>query len=491
MDKKPYIKILETVDRYIDNDNLMYPYRNSDMDTLEELFSISQFSLDYLDLDDFISFNTNGLSYTPYNSLLDQFSNIIDYKRIKVVEVFYNLIYFSNIDRKFKIQLTRFLSRYKIVFSDDDMYMYASVLDDFEHMEGSYGRVLLIDDAFVKKQLKDEHWEDKDVSSRFKNEFKVQEKLGTLDAQVLKVYDYDSITHSYLMDRADMDLYDLLESNRLSMKQKTNLLSEIFTMMQLSHEHNIIHRDLHPGNIMIKENKPYVSDFGFAKDSNSLRSRMSTKSAKPTHLFVAPEGLKDFTTLNKVSDVYSLGRILDFVMGDGHIGEKHSFRLLVDKCTNPLPEKRLQTVAELNEAFNKLVSGVSSANAIEIIGLEIFNGVYNVSVEEYLLKLSEENLLASQIVSNRWRKLANIIVRCDDNNQMLLLSSINMNFVEATGYNGWKNYDLFAEITYEVIIKSSNKNVIVIAKDILEECAKYRYQADDLLKKIPFNKLNM
>lgn len=60
-----------------------------------------------------------------------------------------------------------------------------------------------------------------------------------------------------------------------------------------------------------------MSDFGFAKDSTHSRSRLSTSLPKPTNKFVAPERFNDFTELDELSDIYSIGKIIDYTMCNG------------------------------------------------------------------------------------------------------------------------------------------------------------------------------
>jgi len=489
MDKKPYMKLLRTLDSLFFSDDA---WMNDDApDRVEYEFSRTHFDKDYIDFDDFISYHIEGLEYIQFQQFTDQYGEVEFELRSEVIEVLFNLVYFSELDDEFKRKLSSYLARYDVLFSDDLYYKSIASSTDTDYSEGSFGRVFFLDDNFVKKQLKSEYWLDNDISSRFKNEFNIQLRLSRSEMNVLKVHDYDATMNSFLMERADMDLYSLLEDNRLDEDKKNKLINQMLLTMSMAHEKGINHRDLHPGNIMIKGDKVYVSDFGFAKDSNHLRSRLSTVSPKPTHQFVAPEGFNDFTELDELSDIYSLGKIIDYIMGDGNLGGAHSFRPLVDKCTYDEKSRRFQSVIELKKSFSSIYEVYLKGEDIKQITSEIQDGNHSIIGEEYLIKLAKENRVASQIVANNWVKVSRVILECSSDNQNTIMKSIDCDFIEATGYKGWENYDIFATIAYDVLIESADITICKYAYSILNGCAKNRFGAKHLLDSVPFDKVQL
>lgn len=482
MDKKPYTKILQFIDDYF------YDYNNrNNADGFYEEFENTIFSNQYINLDDFMYYNTNEFEYKMYSSLLEQYGDVEDDKRVKIIEVIYNIVFYSEMSDESKTKIASFLARYKILFLDSDDYRKAASGDEFNTFEGSFGKVFVLNEEFVKKQLKPEYWDDKDIASRFKNEYAIQNRMKELGAQVLEVFDYDGINHSFLMQRADIDLADYFEENKVCMKNKVQMCEEIFAAMKIAHDNNIYHRDLHIGNILLLEDHPYVSDFGFAKDANHLRSKLSTISPKPTHLYLAPEGFKDFTQLDSVSDIYSIGKIIDYMMGDGQLGQNHPFKLIVEKSTKSAKEDRYQTISALQDAFNRLYKSLLEGDNIEQINNDIHNGIYNVNVETYLMKLVANDKLSSQIVSNDWNLLSDVICKCENENQLEIVNNIQDTFVNATGYGGWGNYDLFARLAYNIIQKSDILSVRKVAYEILDHCASVRYGAKDLLDELSYD----
>ena len=75
------------------------------------------------------------------------------------------------------------------------------------------------------------------------------------------------------------------------------------------------------GNILIKEGHVVLSDFGLSKDTMINHSLKSTSTPKNSHYFIDPIGLHDFTALDKLSDIYSIGKIIDYITGESELNK--------------------------------------------------------------------------------------------------------------------------------------------------------------------------
>lgn len=126
---------------------------------------------------------------------------------------------------------------------------------------------------------------------------KIRKKLSS-SPFVLKVFHYDSMDNSYLMEKCDCNLYDFL--NRNPFKIIRNLILGMIDV----HQAGIIHRNLHLGNILLKGREMVLSDFGLSKDTMVSHSLKSTSTPKNSHYFMDPIGLSDFTKLDKLSDIF-------------------------------------------------------------------------------------------------------------------------------------------------------------------------------------------
>ncbi|GBB95705.1 hypothetical protein RclHR1_00260010 [Rhizophagus clarus] len=111
-----------------------------------------------------------------------------------------------------------------------------------------------------------------------------------------------------VMNRMDMDLRTYLQQNhnRLTWKERIQIVSNIVYTLFRIHETNAIHRDLHSGNVLYYEDNQsfHVSDFGFCgpvdKPLNSIYGNLP---------YIAPEVVCGRET-TFASDIYSIGMLM-------------------------------------------------------------------------------------------------------------------------------------------------------------------------------------
>lgn len=138
----------------------------------------------------------------------------------------------------------------------------------------------------------------------------------------------------------------------LPMPQTLNLIIKIAEAMQYAHEHGILHRDLKPGNIMIRPNgEPVVMDFGLAKLEHTDREISLSLSGQVlgTVEYMAPEQAQSAKAVTERSDVFSLGAILYQML----TGKKHfhaTGNMLLDALMlnehEPVPPQRHNPLIE-------------------------------------------------------------------------------------------------------------------------------------------------
>tara|TARA_B110000208_G_scaffold189674_2_gene251764 strand:- start:9081 stop:10223 length:1143 start_codon:yes stop_codon:yes gene_type:complete len=138
----------------------------------------------------------------------------------------------------------------------------------------------------------------------FKNEIALMKQLHHKNVLKLhKVLKHKS--YSYLiLEYCDSNLYSYIESNNNSFNYK--YFTGIINGLEYLYSSNILHRDIKPHNILIKNNTIKISDFGFAKtfEKNQL---ITTFCGSP--LYMAPEIIKN-RKYNNNSDIWSLGVVL-------------------------------------------------------------------------------------------------------------------------------------------------------------------------------------
>lgn len=98
--------------------------------------------------------------------------------------------------------------------------------------------------------------------------------------------------------------------------QAIGLMEKVCEAVEFAHQHGILHRDLKPGNILLRADAdPLVADFGLAKLSAESGSDKSASLSLSGHVLgtvenMAPEQAESSKNIDARADVYALGTIL-------------------------------------------------------------------------------------------------------------------------------------------------------------------------------------
>ena len=135
--------------------------------------------------------------------------------------------------------------------------------------------------------------------------------------------------------------------------------SEVLEAVDHAHSSGVIHRDLKPENILFYRERAVLSDFGLGRrlfsDSTTLTM---TNVGMGTFAYCAPEQLANAKKADARADIFALGRIL-YEMLTGELAVvgmdlnkvPAKYRFIVNKATQPDPERRFQSVAEMQREF--------------------------------------------------------------------------------------------------------------------------------------------
>lgn len=164
---------------------------------------------------------------------------------------------------------------------------------------------------------------------------------------IASVYEYAENTPGgpgILMEYSDARSLREFISEKPSFKLRMKVLDQLLDAVSYFHECGIVHNNLDPKDILVTKrgNNVKIIDFGLsAEDVVALG-----KSGRLDMGHVSPELAANSRKLDRRSDIYSLGKIIDDLFG-GKFGK------IVDKCTRKKAGKRFENVDQLKAAFEK------------------------------------------------------------------------------------------------------------------------------------------
>lgn len=288
--------------------------------------------------------------------------------------------------------------------------------------EGGQGRLYLVknlsdvsEEIYVLKELKNPK-----RKKRFEREIAAIANIGP-HPNVIQLVDIgiyrDENKPCYVMPRADCSLDIYLPE----ISKNINLSFEVFKLICAGVEHlhraDIVHRDLKPENILIFSGTPKISDFGICLVANENRLTSTSEAVGP-RFYMAPE-LEDGKNLDvsPSSDVYSLGKILYFILSKGKIFSREKYNQPKFNLSKIFNDPRY-------EIFSKFFGRSISAYIFERYknASELLLG-FNESIEKFMnhprtriysklgsyeniKKNAYESALLQKLNNEEWRELA-------------------------------------------------------------------------------------
>lgn len=162
------------------------------------------------------------------------------------------------------------------------------------------------------------------------------------------------------------------ERGRLQQNEAVSLAQQICEAVQELHRLGILHRDLTPANIIVADDGAHIIDLGIARPLTDTANRNRDTTALGTYGFASPEQY-GFAPTDVRSDIYSLGRILGFMLtgvypddtrytpllsDDLHVTPR--LRAIVERATAFEPSARYQNVTQFARALTSPVDPVDS-----------------------------------------------------------------------------------------------------------------------------------
>jgi serine/threonine protein kinase len=133
-------------------------------------------------------------------------------------------------------------------------------------------------------------------------------------------------------------LSHLLRGAPLPSAEVASLVCRLALSVDVMHRRGMIHRDLKPGNILIRpDGSPVVMDFGLSRSLSGADRLTATGALVGTPAYMSPEQLRgEQDTLGPETDVYSLGVIL-FELLTGRLPFTGSFHSLYSQILHSTP----------------------------------------------------------------------------------------------------------------------------------------------------------
>jgi serine/threonine-protein kinase len=99
---------------------------------------------------------------------------------------------------------------------------------------------------------------------------------------------------------------------QLPVDEAVRLTTDLAEALDYAHQHGVIHRDIKPGNILLQQGRPVISDFGIALAVGSAGGTRLTETGLSvgTPYYMSPEQATGDRVVGPASDTYSLGCVL-------------------------------------------------------------------------------------------------------------------------------------------------------------------------------------
>lgn len=206
------------------------------------------------------------------------------------------------------------------------------------------------------KVLREEYTENEQFIKKFDRES--QAAAGLSHPNIVSVYDVgvDGDVYFIVMEYVDgITLKQYLDrKGHLDYQEATSFMIDVAEALQCAHDHQIIHRDIKPQNIMLTSDLvPKVTDFGIARAINSSTITMTNQTMGSVH-YISPEQARG-GFVDERSDLYSLGIMyFELLTGQLPFDEESSVTIAIKHIQEDItPPKEINP--EIPQSVNDVV----------------------------------------------------------------------------------------------------------------------------------------
>ena len=214
--------------------------------------------------------------------------------------------------------------------------------------------------------------ENESVVRRFRNERQILARLEHPNiARLIDGGTTENALPYFVMERVSgVPLCEYADANKLTIKDRVRLFTQVCRAVQHAHQKGVVHRDLKPSNVLVTDSHGAptckVIDFGIAKTVNTLEAARLTMTgiSLGTPAYMSPEQARGEADVDTRADVYSLGATLyELLAGVLPFESKSSFGMLLmtQRGDAPMPSRRFAALPEDEQNRIAQLRGVDPA----------------------------------------------------------------------------------------------------------------------------------
>ena len=240
---------------------------------------------------------------------------------------------------------------------------------ELEHRLGHGGmatvylaRDLKLDREVAIKLLADNYAGDDEVRKRFSREARLAARLDHPNVvQVFDVGEEDDRPYIVMEHVDGGTLADRLDGRKRAMAraESLRLLGQLCDGLAHAHSKKLIHRDIKPQNLLLRESDGClkITDFGIARAAEETTRLTRPGKVIGTDRYMAPEQLAD-GSITPAVDVYACGVVADELLPEDRGAE---LREIVGRCLREDPNERFSDARSLGEALAEVDGGEGAA----------------------------------------------------------------------------------------------------------------------------------
>lgn len=196
-------------------------------------------------------------------------------------------------------------------------------------------------------------------------------------ASIVRFHKADASKLAFRMDYYPGGHLEDIARRKWDREQKLTIFTKICQAVEFAHHRGVIHRDIKPANVVLtSDGIPVLTDFDIA-DIQFVSTLSVATGGLGTPVFAAPEQIENGENATEQSDIYSLGRLLHFMLLERSPGLQieHDPNLenlarflpalvaIVRKATQFDPVRRHRTVSELIDEVERHQTGIAAFRA--------------------------------------------------------------------------------------------------------------------------------